>query len=231
MITVIGSLKGGTGKSTVTFNLALWLAYCQRQVVTFDLDPQGTLHDVCAVRREEKYQPAVEVLSIKSDLVAKLTRWRRDVDEVLVDVGTANFSALKSAVAVADRVIIPVQPSQADIWSTQRFLKIVSESAAQIGRTSPPELFAFINRADTHHAVRESDEAAAVLTALPGLDLLNTRLGQRTVFRRSLSEGVAVFELDPASKGAQEFNALAAVLYPARTKQQNEHSAARLQPS
>ncbi|HDK37740.1 MAG TPA: ParA family protein, partial [Thiolapillus brandeum] len=32
-------------------------------------------------------------------------------------------------------------------------------------------------------------------------------------FRRSFSEGLAVFEMDPRSKGAAEWNALAAVLY------------------
>ena len=32
MITVIGSLKGGSGKSTVTFNLAIWLAMAHRRL-------------------------------------------------------------------------------------------------------------------------------------------------------------------------------------------------------
>lgn len=216
MITVIGSLKGGTGKSTLVFNLAVWLATSGRNVVTFDLDPQGTLRDVADVRREEEYQPPVEVLNITENITTDLTRWRDDADEVLIDVGTADFSALKTAVGIASRVIIPVPPSQADIWSTQRFLKIVSASASQVDRDSPPFLLGFINRADTHHAVRESDEAEAALAALPGLELLRTRLGQRTVFRRSFSEGVAVFELEPSGKGTREFNALAAALYPSQ---------------
>ncbi|MES9936900.1 MAG: ParA family protein, partial [Sedimenticola sp.] len=29
MITVVGSLKGGSGKSTVTFNLAVWLSMAE----------------------------------------------------------------------------------------------------------------------------------------------------------------------------------------------------------
>ena len=32
MITVIGNFKGGTGKSTVAFNLAIWLASQGRKV-------------------------------------------------------------------------------------------------------------------------------------------------------------------------------------------------------
>jgi chromosome partitioning protein len=77
-----------------------------------------------------------------------------------------------------------------------------------------PELLAFINRADTHHAIRESDEAAAALVALPGIRYIKHRLCQRTVFRRSFSEGLAVYELDPRGKGSKEFYALTAALYP-----------------
>ncbi|MEW8462285.1 MAG: ParA family protein, partial [Candidatus Thiodiazotropha endolucinida] len=70
------------------------------------------------------------------------------------------------------------------------------------------------NRADTHHAIRESDEAAAALVSLPDVDFIKYRLCQRTVFRRSFSEGLAVYELDPRGKGSKEFYALTAALYP-----------------
>ncbi len=36
MITVIGSLKGGSGKSTITFNLAIWLAMAEVDVAVVD---------------------------------------------------------------------------------------------------------------------------------------------------------------------------------------------------
>ena len=42
MITVVGSLKGGSGKSTVTFNLAVWLAMADVKVQLVDADPQAT---------------------------------------------------------------------------------------------------------------------------------------------------------------------------------------------
>ena len=61
MITVIGNLKGGTGKSTVAFNLALWLKIKQGGVTLFDLDPQKTLSDVVDIREEEGYEPDLEV--------------------------------------------------------------------------------------------------------------------------------------------------------------------------
>lgn len=206
MITVIGSLKGGSGKSTVTFNLAVWLALAERQVVVIDADPQATLSDVLEVRREEGYEPMVERLD--SSALSQPEALAEHTD-VLIDVGTASMDSFKHALAIADRVLVPVPPSQADIWSTQRFLRFLESVTA--GRS--PEVLGFINRGDTHRAIRESDEAAAALVSLPGIRYLKPRLSQRTAYRRSFSEGLAVFEQEPRGKGAAEWNALAAVLY------------------
>jgi len=206
MITVIGSLKGGSGKSTVTFNLAIWLVMAECSVAVIDADPQATLTDALEVRSEEGFQPMVDRLDAKS---LKDRDKLEELDEVLIDVGTASMDNLKKAISIADRLLVPVPPSQADIWSTQRFLRFV-ESAAGKRR---PEVLGFINRGDTHHAVRESDETAAALVSLPGIRYLKPRLSQRTVYRRSFSEGLAVFEQEPRGKGAAECNALAAALY------------------
>ncbi|MES9940477.1 MAG: AAA family ATPase [Candidatus Thiodiazotropha sp. 6PLUC2] len=206
MITVIGSLKGGSGKSTVTFNLAVWLEMAEAEVLVIDADPQATLSDVSEVRTEEGFEP---FLNIKSG--SALTRKKlAGYDEVLIDVGASDIESMKQALALADRVIIPVPPSQADIWSTQRFLNFLDQAVDG----ERPELLAFINRADTHHAIRESDEAAAALVSLPDVRFIKHRLCQRTVFRRSFSEGLAVYELDPRGKGSKEFYALTAALYP-----------------
>ncbi|MES9816011.1 MAG: AAA family ATPase [Candidatus Thiodiazotropha sp.] len=206
MITVIGSLKGGSGKSTVTFNLAVWLEMAEAEVLVIDADPQATLSDVSEVRTEEGYEPYLNIKNASALSRKKLAGY----DEVLIDVGTSDIDSMKLALALADRVVIPVPPSQADIWSTQRFINFLDEAVDG----DRPDLLAFINRADTHHAIRESDEAAAALVSLSDVDYIKNRLCQRTVFRRSFSEGLAVYELDPRGKGSKEFYALTAALYP-----------------
>jgi chromosome partitioning protein len=208
MITVIGNLKGGTGKSTVAFNLAVWLKIHQGAVTLFDLDPQKTLSDVVDIREEEGYTPDLEVF----DDISALKAWKNKKAEVIVDVGTADFDSMKKALKLADRVITPVPPSQADIWSTQRFIKIIRENAGDSKKTPP--LYGFINRADTHIGVRETDEAEEALNYLKGIERVDLRLYQRTAYRRSFSEGLAVFELQPGSKAAKEILSLATLLYP-----------------
>jgi len=206
MVTIIGSLKGGSGKSTVTFNLAVWLAMADVKVQLIDADPQATLSDVVDVRTEEGFDPPLRVQDKSSLTPERLS----SADETLIDVGTSDMDAMRRALELCDRVVVPVPPSQADIWSTQRYIHLVNTTP----REKPAEIFGFINRGDTHHGVRETNEAAAALVSLPGIRFIKPRLAQRTVFRRSFSEGLAVFELDQRGKGSREFFSLAAALYP-----------------
>lgn len=210
MITVIGNLKGGTGKSTVAFNLAVWLKIKQGSITLFDLDPQKTLADVVDIREEEGYDPDLEVF----DDVSALKSWKNKKTEVIVDVGTSDFDSMKKALKLADRIITPVPPSQADIWSTQRFLKIIREVSGSAEKMPP--VLGFINRADTHWGVRETDEAEEALNFLKHIDRIDLRLYQRTAYRRSFSEGLAVFEMQPTSKAAREVLNLAKQLYPVK---------------
>lgn len=206
MITVVANLKGGSGKSTVSFNLAIWLAEQGIKVQAVDLDPQLTLHDVAQIRREEEHEPTLNVLA------QEMPELEDGVDgEMIIDVGAVNQQGMREAIRHADRVIIPVPPSQPDVWATQRFLKIVREARENVSKELA--IYVFVNRADTHHAVRESDDTAAALAQLPDVTLLPQRLYQRTIYRRSMSEGLAVFELWRGSKGAEEFEAFAKALY------------------
>lgn len=209
MITLVANLKGGSGKSTVAFNLGLWLLMKGQPVVAYDLDPQQTLLDVAEVRREEGYTPPMQVYPPRETLEDDL-KYHPPKVHVLVDVGASSLDAMRTAIRSADQIIIPVPPSQPDVWATQRFLDIVDEATNE----KPPKMSVFVNRADTHCAVRESDDTEEVLKQLPNVNLIPKRLFQRTIFRRSLSEGMAVFEMSKRCKAAEEFNEFASFVFP-----------------
>jgi len=203
VITIIANLKGGSGKSTIAFNLALWLKEQGEDIMVFDLDPQGTLSDVASVREDE----GLEALIVSNDSTQICSHSNK---QVLVDVGASNMHDMKQAISLADRIIIPVSPSQPDLWATQKFLKIIKDNSDDTNRK---ELLAFINRADTHRLVRESDETEAALNSLKRIKVLPHRICQRTLFRRTLSEGMSINEISPSSKSASEFNAFASAIY------------------
>lgn len=205
MITVIGNLKGGTGKSTVAFNLSLWVATNRNAYVSvYDLDPQATLTDAFEIRTEDGYVPAMS----PKNKISGITK-EAEHTEVIIDIGMSDTTAMEKALVHSDRVIVPIAPSQADVWSTQRFLKLIDK--ARKGKSV--EILGFMNRSDTHHGVRETDEAFAAMKTLSGIKMLDCKLYQRTIYRRSFSEGLAVFELDQRSKAKEELDALGNSLY------------------
>ena len=205
MITVVGNLKGGTGKSTVTFNLSLWVATHRNvHVAVYDFDPQATLTDALEIRTEDGHMP-----NITPDTCIENLAHEGKHTEVLIDIGMSDIETMKKAIKKADRILIPIAPSQADVWSTQRFMSMVTE----ICEPNIPKMFGFMNRSDTHRSVRETDEAFDALSTLDGLKMLDERLYQRTAYRRSFSEGLAVFEMDPKSKAAEEIESLGNALY------------------
>jgi len=205
VITLVGNFKGGTGKSTVAFNLAIWLATQGKKTAAIDLDPQGSLTDVMYVREEMEYSPLVPVFQ---ELNAKMVK---DWDEIVVDVGTADIPSMEKAMSMAGRVIVPVAPSQADVWSTQRFMDIVRKNCKE-----GTIITGLINRADTHPKVTETEETMEALCMINGLKMQKSYLYQRTAYRRAFSEGLAVFEMMPANKAAGEVWRLSRSLFNTR---------------
>ncbi len=206
MLTLFANFKGGTGKSTVVFNMAMWRMAQGEEVTVCDLDPQRTLTDVATIRDEDGMEPP---LTVTHELPAGRARAKGDW---LVDVGTSDMDALRAAVRMADRIAVPVTPSQADIWATQHFLEIVAEERRKARKKLPPML-AFVNRADPHPRSRENAETMEALEALDNLTPMRSKLVQRLTFRRSFSEGLAAFELEPGSKAAAELDRLAREIY------------------
>jgi len=203
MLTLYANFKGGTGKSTVVFNLAMWRIAEGKDVSICDLDPQRTVSDVAAIREEDGIEPALKVVHALPEKGKARGDW-------LIDVGTSDMKSVGDAIRACARIVIPVTPSQADIWATQRFLEIVKKER---GEARMPKIRAFINRADPHPRSRENAETFEALEMLGTLKPLNAKLVQRLAFRRSFSEGLAVTELEPNGKAAAELHELANEIY------------------
>ena len=203
MLTLYANFKGGTGKSTVVFNMAMWRMAEGKDVTICDLDPQRTVSDVAAIREEDGIEPGLRVVHALPEAGKARGDW-------LIDVGTSDMKSVGDAIRACSQIVIPVTPSQADIWATQRFLEIIKNER---GKAKMPKIRAFINRADPHPRSRENAEAFEALEMLGTIKPLNAKLVQRLAFRRSFSEGLAVNELEPNGKAAAELHALANEIY------------------
>lgn len=62
MIIVVGSNKGGVGKTTLASNLAVAFASRAQKVVLVDADPQGSALYWGAMRQQEQHSPLITVV-------------------------------------------------------------------------------------------------------------------------------------------------------------------------
>ena len=116
--------KGGSGKTTVSTNLAAWLAKRGDTTVLVDADPQGSASYWLASRSPEL--PAIYGVKIEANSrttrsfqwrAPKSTRWLiTDAAPGLTD------TALDDIIKNHDLVIVPVLPSDIDIRASARFI-------------------------------------------------------------------------------------------------------------
>jgi chromosome partitioning protein len=120
---LVANPKGGVGKSTVATNLAGYFARQGLRTMLGDLDRQHSARAWLGLRPATL--PVIESWEIDVDRIA---RPPRGVSHVVLDSPAAiHGSMLKEALRVADRVIVPLQPSLFDIYATTAFLAKLAE--------------------------------------------------------------------------------------------------------
>ena len=121
---VISSQKGGSAKSTLTAHLAVEAERAgDGPVWLIDTDQQGTLsrwHE----RRESETPQRMEVPFKALEKGLEKAR-SQSVAICLIDTAPAISEQSAAIIALADLVVIPVQPSPADLWAVADTIELV----------------------------------------------------------------------------------------------------------
>ena len=122
-IVLIANPKGGVGKSTVATNLAGYFARRGLSTMLGDLDRQQSALAWLRIR-----PPTLPPIASWDRTDEKIARPPKGVTHVVLDTPAGiHGHMLKDALKVADRLIIPLQPSLFDIYATQAFLGRLAE--------------------------------------------------------------------------------------------------------
>lgn len=122
-IVLIANPKGGVGKSTVATNLAGYFARRGLSTMLGDLDRQQSALAWLRIR-----PPTLPPVASWDRTDEKIARPPKGVTHVVLDSPAGiHGHMLKDALKVADRLIIPLQPSLFDIYATQAFLGRLAE--------------------------------------------------------------------------------------------------------
>jgi chromosome partitioning protein len=123
---VVLNPKGGSGKTTIAINLASYLASRQQKPVLMDLDPQGS--SLRWVRKRHANQAPVQVVAaFEND--GRTTRSFQlrlpaSATHVIVDTPAAlEAPELPDITRGADKILVPVLPSDIDIHACSRCIR------------------------------------------------------------------------------------------------------------
>lgn len=209
MIIAVTNLKGGVGKTTVSINLAVAFALRGKSVCLVDMDEgQRSASMWAGNRAEANKEPHIEVV-IKTDkqLFKDVAEYKKRFDIVLID-GVPTLEDVQGRIIWAsDILIVPLSPSELDYRSFEEFLETYEKfkSSREIeGRKV--EAYALMNR-----VVKAANMSKVIEKALGHYDTiptLKTKLGQRTAYIETISEGLGAMEWKD-EKAKAEVEALA----------------------
>jgi len=127
-VILIANSKGGVGKSTVASNLAGFYAGHGERTMLGDLDRQQTVRGWLRLRPQSA--PTITSWDIDAAGVAKPPR---GVTHIVLDtLAGINGSALRDAVRLSAKIIVPLQASLFDIEATHAFLGKLAEHGATV---------------------------------------------------------------------------------------------------
>lgn len=196
----IGNEKGGTGKSTITANLAVEAVKEGMRVLVIDADSQQSSIDFRGIRADKNGLPQFQAVSIVKNTIHKDIGSFHDFDLIIIDAGGRDTAVFRSAIFAADILLIPVLPSQYDIWATAGTVEALEQA-----KTFKDNIKA---RFIVNQVIPNTNIAKEALQALEefGIPLLNSRLC--VAYKQSIGEGKGVTEYEPNGKAAGEIKSL-----------------------
>lgn len=213
MIITIGNTKGGVGKTTLAVNLAIARAMSGRDVWLIDGDRQGTAQTAISIRAEAGHQPGISCATYPDGptLRAQVQQQAGKFDDIIIDAGGRDSTALRAALVLSDVLLIPFQPRSYDVWALNDIAALVDEARSV---RDGLRAVAVLNCADSGEASTDNADAAAAVADVPQFEYLATPIRRRKAFANAAGAGLSVLELKPADKKAiDELNALISALF------------------
>jgi chromosome partitioning protein len=208
MITTVGFTKGGVGKTTAAIEIAAELSLSGRRVWLVDADRQRTAQKAIGVRADNEQLAGISCDSYieGKDLLSQVSLKKDLYDEIIIDAGGRDSSALRAAMGISDRLLIPVAPRSFELWALEDMAELV-DIVRDVNEGL--KVFAFLNMAETSPMSTDNRVAVDMIREFGQFEYLPTMLKARKVFSSAAGAGMSVTEMRPKDpKAVFELKAL-----------------------
>jgi chromosome partitioning protein len=168
------NLKGGTGKTVTAVHLAAALARRGRTLLV-DADPQGS---ALSWSEEAGDLPCAVVSLPVRDLHRRLQQLLPGLAHVVIDTPPGDRAIVRSAIAAAEVVVVPIPPSIMDLDRLRPTLDLIEE----IEGTTPLRVFVLLTRV---RAATKSGRVTREVLADVGVSLLDCQIPLRETLNSS----------------------------------------------
>jgi len=196
-ILVVNS-KGGSGKTTVSTNLASYFESQNLKTGLMDYDPQGSsLHWLKTRNQSPDIETNIHGANAAKAKAGSLRSWQmnvpKDLNKLIIDAPAgASGILLQEVCNRADVVIIPVAPSSIDVHATADFIRdlmLVGKVRRQFTRMA-----VIANRVRTNEPTYEPLERFLRSLQIP----LITHISDSVHFVKAAELGMGIYDLDPS---------------------------------
>ena len=188
--------KGGSGKTTLTANIAVLWSNSGYRVAVIDCDSQKSLSYWLDERKKYYGETDIGISSFSFDirnLSNEVKQIKRKYDFILIDSPPSITFDTIQILKASDRVFVPVQPSPVDLMATIPFLNLAKQE-----KKNP---IIFLNRVMPRAKLTE---AMILRLRYAGAKIARSRISSKVIFAETFSVGRGVIDISVTSDAAKE---------------------------
>lgn len=199
MIITVSHQKGGVGKSTISWNLAVYLAN-KKKVTVIDLDVQKTLTYLHQIRDKNDFN-IISFDNEKSFIDYVNNHEENSKEIIIIDSGGFDSSMNRLAILGADQLITPVSSKFIEILGLQTYENILFE----IEETNKTIIKTNVILNNINPIVKDFKHISEFIGKSKHFNLMKSTLRQRADIANSVAQGLGITEVKSNKKAVNEF--------------------------
>lgn len=196
-VILIGNTKGGIGKSTNSVQVAVGRALQGKDVLLVNADRQSSSSKAIDRRDAAGMTPSVTLVAYPEgdQLRTQVLRQASKYDDIIIDAGGRDSTALRHAMMIADVMLVPIAPGDFELDALEdELVPLIREIQASRG-DNPLPVYAYLNMAEAKKFSSDNLDTRKSIESFPELQLLDINIVKRKAIATASTRGLSIREL------------------------------------